>query len=221
MCRWSSSTALIGARRPRNSARRCCAVKRSSSGSRPTRAAKNASSASAPNSSSPVPKRRTSVISRRLRATPRPPRASWSLTLTCVGSDSGSHRTPPVMRRCWARWTSSSKLHTRYLPRRPRRSTRLPSSAAASSPGASGRDQRSSKISIRSSLLPSTSGASWRLIVSTSGSSGIGVSLRAPHGTPDTYPTNAGPWSACAPSAGAGSRVPGPPRALARERALK
>ena len=50
---------------------------------------------------------------------------------------------------------------------------RRPSSAAVSSSGASGRDQRGSRISIRTSVLPSTSGASWRLIVSTSGSSGI------------------------------------------------
>ena len=49
-------------------------------------------------------------------------------------------------------------------------------SASASSSGASGRDQRGSRISTRFSLRPSTSGASWRLIVSTSGSSGIASS---------------------------------------------
>ena len=54
---------------------------------------------------------------------------------------------------------------------------RRPSSASVELRGASGRDQRGSRISTRASVRPSTSGASWRLIVSTSGSSGIALQL--------------------------------------------
>src|ERR1700730_5391761 len=44
---------------------------------------------------------------------------------------------------------------------------------APSSSAKSGRDQRQSRISMRLRVRPSTSGASWLLIVSTSGSSGM------------------------------------------------
>ena len=45
-------------------------------------------------------------------------------------------------------------------------------SSASSTAGASGRDQRGSRISTDSIVAPSRCGASWRRIVSTSGSSG-------------------------------------------------
>src|ERR671928_27625 len=77
------------------------------------------------------------------------------------------------MRRCMSRNASPSSSHTRYLPRRPSRSTRRPSSASRTASGASGRHQRGSAISSAASTRPSTTGASWRRIVSTSGSSGI------------------------------------------------
>ena len=63
--------------------------------------------------------------------------------------------------------------HTRYLPRL--REPLAPAVPPAHRPvrsASSGRDQRQSRISTRFSRRPSTSGASWRLIVSTSGSSG-------------------------------------------------
>src|ERR1700733_2955916 len=170
--RWSSRKALMGAVRPLASWRRCSVVNSSSNGSRPRRAAKNASSASLPSKSSPVPKRRGSTTARCVTFRERPP-LSCMRTPTCCCAGSGAASTAPVIRRCWARWTSSEKLHTRYLPRRPSRSMRRPMSACSSSLGASGRDQRQSSTSIALSLRPSTSGASWRLIVSPSGSSGI------------------------------------------------
>ena len=55
---------------------------------------------------------------------------------------------------------------------------RRPSTAALSSAGGAGSHQRWSSTSIRSIRLPSTAGARWRLIVSTSGSSGMPSSLR-------------------------------------------
>ena len=60
---WSSSMALIGARHCLASACRCAPVNSGSNGSTPRRAAKNASSASGPSASSPVPKRRGSTNS--------------------------------------------------------------------------------------------------------------------------------------------------------------
>ncbi len=43
----------------------------------------------------------------------------------------GAHTArPPVMRRCWTRWTSPCMVQTRYLPRRRSASMRLPTSAS-------------------------------------------------------------------------------------------
>ena len=91
------------------------------------------------------------------------------------GSSSASETSSrlPVMRRCITRATSSSSSSIRYLPRRATRSIRRPRTASASSAGAAGSDQRGSSTSIASRRLPSRAGASWRRIVSTSGSSGI------------------------------------------------
>src|SRR3954447_21070859 len=50
---------------------------------------------------------------------------------------------------------------------------RLPRTASATSAGGAGSDQRASNTSSSSSTRPSTTGASWRRMVSTSGSSGI------------------------------------------------
>src|SRR5205823_5032644 len=49
---------------------------------------------------------------------------------------------------------------------------RLPARTVATSPGSSGRHQRSSRMLAAAIVLPTTSGSSWRRIVSTSGSSG-------------------------------------------------
>ena len=102
----------------------------------PSRAAKNASRASPPSASSPVPKRRgSSKISSR-------PSSSAKRTRAWRGGAGGSSSSVPVMRRCIIRWTSSSSSQIRYLPRRPSASTRRPATAAASSSPASGRHQR-------------------------------------------------------------------------------
>ena len=86
---------------------------------------------------------------------------------------SRSSRRLPVMRRCMTRWTSSSSSIDQVLaaaaePLDPRaRAARRRSPRAAP-----GRDQSGSST-WRSSRRPSSAGASWRRIVSTSGSSGI------------------------------------------------
>ena len=90
------------------------------------------------------------------------------------------------MRRCITRWTSSSSSTTKYLPRRRTASIRRPRTASATSAGAAGSHQRGSSTSSDSSTRPSMRGASWRLIVSTSGSSGI-----SPAGGPCRSPQRA------------------------------
>ena len=77
------------------------------------------------------------------------------------------------MRRCITRKTSSSSSTIRYLPRRSTPSIARPATASATSSGCAGSHQRGSSTSSRSSLRPSRWGASWRRIVSTSGSSGM------------------------------------------------
>src|SRR3954447_19954387 len=76
-----------------------------------------------------------------------------------------------------SRNTSPASSHTRYYPRRASRSTRRPSTASRTASGASGRHQRGSRTSSVVSSRPSTTSASWRRIVSTSGSSGIAPSM--------------------------------------------
>src|SRR5215217_4230300 len=82
------------------------------------------------------------------------------------------------MRRCSRRVTSSCASQSMYLPRRRRRSTRRPACASCSASGGSGSHHRGSEISSACSVRPSTSGASWRRIVSTSGSSGTATEGR-------------------------------------------
>src|SRR3954470_10844380 len=76
------------------------------------------------------------------------------------------------MTRC----TSPSRSQTRYLPRRPSRSTRRPLTARSTSATGSGAHHRASSTRSSPTTRPSTRGASWRRIVSTSGSSGKGGS---------------------------------------------
>ena len=128
---WSSSIALIGARQRLASACRCAPVNSGSNGSTPSRAAKNASSASWPSASSPVPKRRGSTNS----SSPSP---RSKVTRVCRGRSGGRSSSVPVIRRCSIRYTSSASSHTRYLPRRPSRSTL----AALDRGGQLGRRQR-------------------------------------------------------------------------------
>src|SRR3954447_26085813 len=170
--RWSSRKALTGARRPRASRRSASPVSSSPSGSTPSRDEKNASRASVPTASSPVPNRRGS----QKRSSCAPP-SSTKRTRTYGVSGGGSSSSVPVIRRCMSRNTSPSSAHTRYLPRRPSRSTRRPSTASRTASGASGRHHRGSRMSSSVSTRPSTAGASWRRIVSTSGSSGIASSM--------------------------------------------
>src|SRR3954454_14787672 len=170
--RWSSRNALTGARRPRAIARSAAPVSSSESGSSPRRAAKNASRASGPIASSPVPNRRGSQ-----KRSSCAPSSSTKRTRTYGVAGGGSSSSVPVIRKCMSRNTSPASSHTRYLPRRPSRSTRRPSTASRTASGASGRDHRGSRMSSSVSSRPSTAGASWRRIVSTSGSSGIASSM--------------------------------------------
>ena len=151
--RWSSRNALIGARRPFASARRVSPVSSDPSGSRPTRVAKNAFSASEPTTSWPVPKRRGSQNASSC------PSDSTNRTRRYRTPGAGSSSSVPVMRRCTSRKTSSASSHTRYLPRRPSFSTTRPSTASRSSAGASGSHQRGSSMSSSVSTRPSTRGA--------------------------------------------------------------
>ncbi len=77
------------------------------------------------------------------------------------------------MRRCITRCTSSSSEAIRYFPRRPSDSTTRPRTASSTDEGGAGSHQRGSSTWIASIRRPSTAGASWRRIVSTSGSSGM------------------------------------------------
>src|SRR5262245_41812141 len=173
---WFSRNAFTGCRRPRAWSRRASAVKSGLSGSTPSREAKYSASASLPSSTSPVPKRRTSTNSSFW------PSSSSIRTRVCAGSSSVSSMLP-VIRRCITRWTSSSNDITRYLPRRPSRSMTRPFSASAMASGGAGSHQRGSSTRIRSRRRPSTAGASWRRIVSTSGSSGTASGSSRPSGS--------------------------------------
>src|SRR5215207_1383482 len=170
---WFRRNAFPGCLRPLPCSRSASAVKSGLSGSTPRREAKNSASASLPRRTSPVPKRRWST-NRTVW-----PSSSCMRTRVCFGSSSVS-RMLPVIRRCITRWTSSSNDITRYWPRRHSRSIRRPSRASAMASVGAGSDQRESRTRMRSSRRPSTAGASWRRIVSTSGSSGthVGSSTR-------------------------------------------
>src|SRR5215216_1387088 len=162
---WLSRKAFTGCLRPRACSRSAAAVKSGLSGSTPRRDVKYSASASLPSSTSPMPKRRTSTNSSPC------PSSSSIRTRVCLGFSSVSSRLP-VMRRCMTRWTSSSNDITRYLPLRPSRSIRRPLSASAIASGGAGSHQRGSRTRIFTRRRPSTAGASWRRMVSTSGSSG-------------------------------------------------
>src|SRR3954451_13804510 len=170
--RWSSRNALTGARRPRAIARSAAPVSSSESGSSPRRAAKNASRASGPIASSPVPNRRGSQ-----KRSSCAPSSSTKRTRTYGVSGGGSIRSVPFTGRSSSRNPTPSSSPLRYWPRRPSRSTRRPSTASRTASGASGRHHRGSRMSSSVSTRPSTAGASWRRIVSTSGSSGIASSM--------------------------------------------
>src|SRR5918994_857794 len=165
---WFSRNAFTGCLRPRACSRSASAVKSGLSGSTPSREAKYSASASLPSSTSPVPKRRTST-NRSLV-----PSESVMRTRVCFGSSSANRRFP-VIRRCMTRWTSSSKLMTRYLPRRHNLSMRRPFSASDIASAGAGSLHRWSRTRMLSRRCPSTAGASCLRIVSTSGSSGTHV----------------------------------------------
>ena len=85
----------------------------------------------------------------------------------------GSNSSAPVIRRCISRWRSSDSSQSRYLPKR-----RHPLHDGAAQPllhelGELGPGPAKSRISTSTIVRPSRCGASWRRIVSTSGSSGI------------------------------------------------
>src|SRR3954454_614068 len=164
---WLSRNAFTGCLRPRASARRASAVKSALRGSTPRRDPKYSSSASPPSSTSPVPKRRTSTNSRRVAS------SSSNATRVCGGfSGSSVSSRLPVMRRCMTRWTSSSTDRIRYLPRRPTLSIRRPRRASSIASGGAGSHNRASSTRTSTMRRPARAGASWRRIVSTSGSSG-------------------------------------------------
>src|SRR5829696_298340 len=162
---WFKRNAFTGCLRPRACSRSASAVKSGLSGSTPTRDAKYSARASLPRSTSPVPKRRMSTNSSFW------PSSSCIRTRVCLGSSSLRSRLP-VIRRCITRWTSSSNDITRYLPRRPSRSITRPFRASAIASGGAGSHQRGSSTRICLRRRPWRAGASWRRIVSTSGSSG-------------------------------------------------
>ena len=152
-------------------------VKPSSNGSRPSRSAKNASSASVPSSSSPVPKRRGSTIASTLRRAGR----------VRLSSHAHAHVRRLGVRLCEHRAGHAQVLREVHVaveaPHQvlaaPSQALDAPARAAPARARAARADATSAGRGSRSrvSLRPSTSGASWRLIVSTSGSSGIRPSL--------------------------------------------
>ena len=152
-------------RRPSSCELRCepARVKRGPSGSGPFFAARYGSS-STPSSTSQVPNRRTS------RYTTRVPSSS---SITARSWLAGSQPKPPVMRRCTSRARPLSRRSDEVLPAPLDGDDASPSSSSATSNRSFGRVSRGSRISTRSSTRPSSRGASWARIVSTSGSSGI------------------------------------------------
>ena len=77
------------------------------------------------------------------------------------------------MRRCMTRWTSSGELPDQVLAAPVEPLDPAPADRVGDLDGGAGSHQRGSSTSISSMRRPSTAGASWRRIVSTSGSSGI------------------------------------------------
>ena len=82
------------------------------------------------------------------------------------------------MRRCMASVSPESSSTSRYLPRRPTDSTRRPSTRAANASGSSGLTSSGSATATRAIVRPGMRSASWRRMVSTSGSSGTAPPLR-------------------------------------------
>src|SRR5215212_118921 len=146
-------------------------AKRSSSPSSSTRKASpkrrgSVNQSSRPSSRTKRARRCRSSVERSLSYSRRPSEGS------SISSPSRRIRLP-VIRRCMTSVRSPSSPIRMYLPRRPRRTIVPPLTAAPSSCGVTGRDQRSSSTSSRKTRCPSTSGSSCRMTVSTSGSSGM------------------------------------------------
>ena len=131
MLRWSSSNALIGAVRPRASARRCAAVNRSSRAPARGARAKNSSSAASPSSSSPGPEAARIHDHQAPAARALPARQARSRTHVCAGSGSGSHEDraghPQVLGEVEPHRTDTISV----LAAAPSRSIRRPMSASA------------------------------------------------------------------------------------------
>ena len=137
---WSSRNALIGARGAARERRRCAVVN-----------AVVERLDAEPGGEERLQRRRGRAPARRCRSAAgrrsaaRGRRRGRSARGVCAGAPSGSSSSVPVMRRCMSRKTSSASSQTRYLPRRPRRSTRAPLDAPRRARGASsGRHQRGS-----------------------------------------------------------------------------
>ncbi len=168
--RWSSRNALTGARRPRASARSAAPSSSPPSGSRPTRVAKNASSA---------------CVAERQLAGAEAPRVAEAQLVAVVEPDPhplvgrvrrrGRRGTSRSSAGGVIRKTSSSSSKTSHLPRRASRLDRA--GRATASQIACGVERgapaRIRDLERRARRRPATSGARLRRIVSTSGSSGI------------------------------------------------
>ena len=162
---------MIGARRPRASVRSAAPVSSSESGSRPRRAAKNASRAAVPSAISPVPKRRGS-----------------QKRISCAGvEDEADADVGRVRRRVEQQHARHAQVHEQErvvleLPHEVLAAPREPLHApplerVADRAGLERQAPAGVEDVERVSSRPSTTGASWRRIVSTSGSSGIAPSM--------------------------------------------
>ena len=177
--RWSSSTALTGARRSANAPASQAGVKEGPSASGPSRPFSQSSTG--PGTRRQVPKRRMS-----LKITAEP--SSRSRRARVKGGSSspwpgGSQRRLPVMRRCTTSAPPASSRMTSSLPCLSSRSTASPVSAAATSSRSSGAVGRWSSMRAATIVRPSRWDASRRRTVSTSGSSGTGGRLSSSQGT--------------------------------------
>ena len=170
----------------------------SSNGSSPSRAAKNASSASPPSASSPVPKRRGSRVREVVVAEPEPDARVRRRARRRVDQQRAGHA------QVLERKTSSASSQTRYLPRRPSRSTARPSTASATSPA--GERPRPALVE---HLERAPASAPRRVARGDGGSS----RPRAARASPD-YGRSSSPIPSSRRSARSTSRRPGGPRSV-------
>ena len=166
---WSRRNALTGARRPNMSEPRRAALNEAPSGSGPSRASRYGRRCPG-SSSSHVPKRRTSRyatsaagVERHRRA---PVRVLGQLARGAVAERAGHAKVNDER-------PSALQTPEEVLPAPVDARHGLAHELSATSPGSIGRVSRGSPISTRSIVAPSSTGASRRRTVSTSGSSGM------------------------------------------------